>query len=201
MQGVSTKSAQEEINDKEWDSFEFGSLSCGPGSYYLSDNTVSEYHENITTIEGALQFIENDNQCNPNNPIVMWQLTNPWSNGKDEKPMYLCFHRRKFLRQNLDASTGKKLGPGFAKEVSNYQQGTKFGSPMYFRANEDGRRNITYVSNRIPNLLEQLIGEESHPAVFGNSNGHSSGASIPLTTTTCTAVMHPPPTVVMTTNL
>mmetsp|Transcript_48099 Transcript_48099/g.61649 ORF Transcript_48099/g.61649 Transcript_48099/m.61649 type:complete len:277 (+) Transcript_48099:90-920(+) len=118
-----------------WSSYEYGSLSCGPGSYYLNDPTISELHENIKTIREALEFIKLDYKMNPENPIIMWQLTNPWSDGihKDPNNQYLCFHREKFLSQNLDEDSGKTLDQGFAKSVSEYQHGKKWGSPLYYK--------------------------------------------------------------------
>ena len=112
-----------------FDAVETGDVTCGPGSYYFSDKTITETHENITTLNEALQFIEADDQTGGSNPIVMWQLTNPCDDGAMD---YLVFHRQKFLSQNLDASTGKTIAE-YAAAIADYQKEITRGTPMYVR--------------------------------------------------------------------
>ena len=112
-----------------FDAVETGDVTCGPGSYYFSDKTITEMHENIKTFNEALQFIEADDQTGGSNPIVMWQLTNPWDHDAMD---YLVFHRQKFLSQNLDASTGKTIAE-YAAAIADYQKEITRGTPMYVR--------------------------------------------------------------------
>mmetsp|Transcript_25554 Transcript_25554/g.52403 ORF Transcript_25554/g.52403 Transcript_25554/m.52403 type:complete len:333 (+) Transcript_25554:163-1161(+) len=112
----------------EWDSYETGDIGCGPGSYYLDDPTITERHENVTTLEQALACVEAACRESPGNPVVLWQLT----------PQHLLFHRQKFLEQNLDADSGKPIDSGFARSASDFAQGRRYGSPMFFRKRSGG---------------------------------------------------------------
>ena len=120
---------------KEWESLEYGDICYGPGSYYLHDRTITEMHKDITTLAAAHRYVTRENEKDPQNGVIMWQLTNP--QGKPPAPQYLVFHRRKFLEQNLDANTGQPIS-SFAKSVSAFGKGQKRGSPMFFREAPSG---------------------------------------------------------------
>ena len=85
---------------------------------------ITERHKDITTMDDARNFAEVD--TDDVNDIIMWQLTNPWG---EDQPQHLVFHRRKFLPQNLDASTSKPVD-AFVAEVAAQQKGGNSGSPM-----------------------------------------------------------------------
>ena len=130
-----SKDDQNYVIVKEWESLEYGDICCGPGSYYLHDRTITEMHKDITTLAAAHRYVTRENEKDPQNGVIMWQLTNP--QGKPPAPQYLVFHRRKFLEQNLDANTGQPIS-SFAKSVSAFGKGQKWGSPMFFREAPSG---------------------------------------------------------------
>jgi hypothetical protein len=109
-----------------WKCLHTGDICCGPGSKYLHDPTITQRFENVTTLAAARSFVDGDSDIA--NPIVMWQLTNPWGR---TKPQHLVLHRRKFLAQNLDANTGQPIS-AFARGVSNFAKGKRWGSPMFY---------------------------------------------------------------------
>ena len=115
-----------------WDSYETGDICCGPGSYYLDNPAITVRHEDVTTLEAARLHVEAACRESPDNPVVLWQLSNP-SGGPSEAPQHLVYHRQKFLEQNLDADSGKPIDSGFARSVSNFGNGRRWGSPMFFR--------------------------------------------------------------------
>ena len=117
---------------EDWDSFESGDICCGPGSYYLDDASITERREDVTTLAGARELVARINAAERANPVVMFQLTNPWG-GPGEQPQHLVIHRRKFLEQNLDACTGRSIRE-FAKAASAFADGRRWGSPMFFAA-------------------------------------------------------------------
>ena len=107
-----------------WSNIEDGSIMCGPGSYYTDDSSITEIHRDITTWIDAHNFVNEDG--NERNDIVMWQLC------EDEGgPAHLVFHRRRFLSQNLDATTGMPID-AFAEAIASFQKGKQFGKPITF---------------------------------------------------------------------
>jgi hypothetical protein len=130
--------AQRVEEDGVWKSVSCGHISCGPGSYYLNDNSITLMFEDITTTTEARRKVDELSTRDPSNPVVMWQLGNPWSQGsRAGKPpcmdkMYLIVHLKKFMIQNLDAESGG-TARNFAEAIARYQNGTTWGSPLYFR--------------------------------------------------------------------
>ena len=130
--GVAWSLTAESYNST-WGSYETGDICCGPGSYYLSDPSITERHEDVTTLDVARARVETICRENPDNPVVMWQLTNPWGGPASGKKQHLVFHRQKFASQNLDADSGRPLDVGFALSASTFANGRRWGSPMFFR--------------------------------------------------------------------
>lgn len=54
-----------------WDCYETGDICCGPGSYYLDDASITERHEDVTTLEAAVVHVEAACRASPDNPVVL----------------------------------------------------------------------------------------------------------------------------------
>ena len=118
-----------------WSEVLCGHIACGPGSYYLSDESITVMDKSVTTYEAALARVTEMSQQDPKNPVVLWQLADPWGNGVvgnvyQKHGMYLVAHKAKFLKQNLDATTGG-TAMDFARAIEGFQKGQMWGSPMY----------------------------------------------------------------------
>lgn len=120
-----------------WSTKETGSLCCGPGSYYLDKAGTTEIRRDITTEAAAARIVAEINQSDVQNPVIMWQLTNPHGQGEPAgcepfEDYFLVMHRLKFLSEKLDNDTGKPLESGFVNSVSNFQSHLVFGSRIYY---------------------------------------------------------------------
>lgn len=71
-----------------WLSYDMGNIIHGPGSYYLSDESITLRFPDIQSHEEAWQKIHELAAQDPTNPPVMWQLTDPW----DQQPGHLVVH-------------------------------------------------------------------------------------------------------------
>merc|ERR1711959_455487 len=96
----------------------------------------------ITTLAAAAAAVEELSAADPANPVVMWQLANPWSHGAPvgstpSDKQYLVAHKLKFMRQNLDAQTGK-TARDFAESIAAYQPNRVWGSPFFFKPKASG---------------------------------------------------------------
>merc|ERR1719305_1245666 len=68
--------------------------------------------------------------ADPANPVVMWQLATAGHHFIPKQ--YLVAHKLKFMRQNLDAQTGK-TARDFAEAIAAYQPNRVWGSPFFFK--------------------------------------------------------------------
>merc|ERR1711959_858649 len=83
-----------------WSSVPVGHISCGPGSYYLQEESITIMRQDITTLAAAAAAVEELSAADPANSVVMWQLANPWSNGATvgstpSDKQYLVAHKLK----------------------------------------------------------------------------------------------------------
>jgi len=118
--------------EASWGHVKCGHISCGPGSYYLQDASISVMDRTITTEAAAWNEVRRLCSVEPSNPPVMWQLANPWSDGIEAgDEQFLVVHKRKFLDQNLDAETGKGA-ENFARAIEGYQPGKTWGSHFHY---------------------------------------------------------------------
>ena len=126
----------EQVQGEEvWGSVANGHIACAAGSIYLNDDSVTEIMEDVTTEEEARQAVRTLSEESPDNPVVLWQLANPWSDGATigntpSEKMYLVVHREKFIRM-----AGVTMGSPreFAETIATYQPDRVWGSPLYFR--------------------------------------------------------------------
>merc|ERR1719305_284103 len=73
--------------------------------------------------------------ADPANPVVMWQLATAGHHFIPKQ--YLVAHKLKFMRQNLDAQTGK-TARDFAESIAAYQPNRVWGSPFFFKTEASG---------------------------------------------------------------
>jgi len=137
-----------------WDSYEFGLILHGPGSYYRNDPSITVNEKHVTTLDAAIARVKEVCRESPDNPVILWQLV-AGSSGSS-----LWYHRQKFLTQRLDGSTGKPIDTGFARAVSNWKHGVRYGSPMYFR------RRVFFVTRHATSGAESP-GETKRGSVWG----------------------------------
>ena len=89
-----------------------GNVGIGPGSYYLDDEEVSIFtSQAFSDVDSAWEWVQSYDFTE--NPIVMWQLV---QEGSDLK---VWAHFKKFMTQNLDASTGESPRE-FAQAQADY---------------------------------------------------------------------------------
>ena len=135
-----------------WESVEFGHIACGPGILFLNDSSITVVDERINSETLAREKVNTFNAVNPSNPIIMWQLGNPYSDGKKEGggeaastfydrddssdyekgPMeqhHFVALTKKFLQQSHVSPREPKA---YALSISEFQPDRKWGSDLYY---------------------------------------------------------------------
>jgi hypothetical protein len=120
---------------EKWGSVSNGHICCGPGMIYIHDENVMVMKEDVTTEEAARAKVAELSAAEPDNPVIMWQLANPWSDGAYEgsKPwdeQFLIAMKKSFLVQP-GVTTGRSP-KAFAETVASYQIGRVWGSKLYY---------------------------------------------------------------------
>ena len=138
--GVALGSFQTDINIhlKGWGNVPHGHICCGPGLLYINDPTICLVDEDVVDEDAAKAKVDTYNQQYPENPIVLWQLGNPWSNGSafsslggEEDKYYFIGMKLPFMKMTNVALIDKNP-EAYAKMICSYQPGCTWGGPLWF---------------------------------------------------------------------
>ena len=119
---------------KGWGSVTEGHICCGPGMLYLHDDNVTVVDEDCMDEEAARKKVEVLNKSEPDNPIVMWQIGNPWSDGayKGSKlwdKQYFIGMKKSYMTQPGVVEREPRV---YAEKIKSYQPERVWGSPFYY---------------------------------------------------------------------
>mmetsp|Transcript_12609 Transcript_12609/g.18920 ORF Transcript_12609/g.18920 Transcript_12609/m.18920 type:complete len:481 (+) Transcript_12609:417-1859(+) len=119
---------------ENWESIQNnGDILSGPGANYRKDPSLTVIlKKKVDTL--VWEDVERLSDADPNNPIVMWQIVENTSEGKE----LLVMHRRKFLEEDLSDLNGVSAEI-YAKNAHIFKgSNMEASSPIYFRTDIKG---------------------------------------------------------------